>query len=88
MSDRNGQNDEAKWGFFWKNIGGLGRLMRLSLGAALLLAAREMKEDKNKSGLLQLTAAWLFVEGFFRWAPWRALLRHPSKHARLSHYPG
>jgi hypothetical protein len=52
MSDKHGQNDEAKWHFFWKNIDGLGRLMRLSLGIGLLVAAREMKEDKTKSGLL------------------------------------
>jgi hypothetical protein len=88
MSDKNGQNDEAKWHFFWKNIDGLGRLTRLSLGIALIIAAREMKEDKNKSGLLQVSAAWLLVEGFFRWAPWRAFLGHPSKRARLRHYPG
>jgi len=62
--------------------------MRLSLGIGLLIAAREEKEDKTKSGLLQVSAVWLFVEGFFRWAPWRALLRHPSKRARLMHYPG
>jgi hypothetical protein len=87
MSDKNGEKEEASWRFFWKNINGLGRLTRLSLGAALLLAAREMKEDKIKSGILVLTSVWLFVEGIFRWAPWKALLWHHSKRARLKHYP-
>ena len=87
LSGKSAQEKTSGWHFFWKNIDGLGRLMRLSLGVLLLAGAHTAEEDTIKYACV-LGAGWLFMEGLCRWAPWRALLRHPSKRARLSHYPG
>jgi hypothetical protein len=85
---RKGRKEKKKWKFLWKNVNGLGRLLRLGLGAALLYAASQMKDDQTTAGALGLFGIYLIVVGgLLRWCSLRALLKKPTKRARLRHYP-
>lgn len=79
---------ERKWRFYWKNIGGLGRLNRLVAGVASLAAAARL-QDENKGAALGLAVmgADLLFAALLGWCPARALLRRPTRRAYRRHYP-
>jgi carbon starvation protein CstA len=81
------RKEKKKWKFFWKNIGGLGRLNRMIAGIALIAAAALSREDKMKSAALAGTGAVFLVDAYLAWCSLRALLKKPSKRAYLRHYP-
>ena len=78
--------EKPEWKFFWKNVDGLGRINRMGAGAALLIAASQIK-DKQKAALLALPGAYMLTVGFLRWCSLRALLKKPTKRAFRRHYP-
>jgi len=81
------KKEKKKWKFFWKNIGGLGRLNRMIAGIALIAAAALSREDKMKSTALAGTGVVFLVDAYLAWCSLRALLKKPSKRAYLRHYP-
>jgi hypothetical protein len=82
------KKEKKKWKFFWKNVGGLGRLNRLVAGAAMLYGASKMKDDMQKSAALAAFGTYLIViGGLLGWCSLRALLHKPTRRARLRHYP-
>jgi hypothetical protein len=78
---------KEKWRFWWKNIGGLGRINRLLAGVALLGLAWVIQDDKKKSAFAALMAADMLIAALLKWCPARAFLKWPTKRARLRHYP-
>jgi Protein of unknown function (DUF2892) len=79
--------EKKKWKFFWKNVTGLGRLLRLGAGAALVYAGQQA-EDENQKMMMTGFGAYLIVfGGLLGWCSLRALLHKPTKRARLRHYP-
>ncbi|MBU1670357.1 MAG: DUF2892 domain-containing protein [Actinobacteria bacterium] len=85
---RKSRKEKKKWRFYWKNVNGLGRLLRIAAGAAFLYAASQMKDDQTTAGALGLFGIYLIVVGgLLRWCSLRALLHKPTKRAYLKHYP-
>lgn len=78
----------VKWRFFWKNVGGLGRLNRLAAGIAALALASQMKEDQKNAAALAAFGMYLaVVGGLLGWCSLRALLKRPTKRAFRRHFP-
>jgi hypothetical protein len=78
--------EKEEWHFFWKNIGGLGMLLRVLGGIALIMWARS-KEDDPKATAATVYGATMIFDGLCRWCPLRAVLRNPTKRAYRRHYP-
>jgi len=85
---RKSKPGKKKWKFFWKNVNGLGRLLRVGLGLAFIAgAAVTAEEDAKTARLLGAAGAYLVFVGMLRWCSLRALLKKPTKRAYLRHYP-
>lgn len=76
-----------KWKFLWKNLGCLGRLLRLGAGGALVYAGVNSEDDKQKKMMTGLGAYLIVFGGLLGWCSLRALLHKPTKRAYLRHYP-
>lgn len=76
-----------KWKFFWKNVGGLGRLNRLVAGVVFIFLAVRDKESGPNHLLLGFGLYLVIVGGLLRWCSLRAALKKPTKRAYLRHYP-
>lgn len=79
--------EKPKWKFFWKNVGGLGMLLRVGMGIALLAAAKMSSEDKKRAAVLGVLGLMEIKFGLLKWCPLRAIRKKPTKRAFLRHYP-
>lgn len=79
--------EKVEWKFFWKNVDGLGMLLRVGAGIAFLAAARMSKDDKKRASLLTVLGVMEVAFGLLKWCPLRALRGKPTKRAYLKHYP-
>lgn len=82
------KKEKKKWRFFWKNFAMGGRLIRLLAAGALFAVANTMKEDDElKAAVLAVWGGAFLFDALARWSPYRAILRWPTRKARLRHYP-
>ncbi len=82
------KKEKKKWRFFWKNFATVGRLIRLLAAGALFAVAYAMKEDDELKAIV--LAGWggaFLFDALAHWSPYRALLRWPTRKARLRHFP-
>lgn len=79
--------EKPKWKFFWKNVDGLGMLLRVGAGIALLAAAKMSSDDKKRASILGVLGLMEIKFGLLKWCPLRALRGKPTKRAFLKHYP-
>jgi hypothetical protein len=78
--------EKEEWKCCWKNIGGLGMLLRVLGGVALIMWARSNKEDP-KAKAASIYGVTMIIDGLCRWCPLRAIRRRPTKRAYHRHYP-
>ena len=82
------KKEKKKWRFFWKNFAMVGRLGRLLAAGALFAVAYAMKEDDElKAAVLAAWGGAFLFDALARWSPYRAMLKWPTRKARLRHYP-
>jgi len=80
------KKEKEEWRFFWKNIGGLGMILRVLGGIAIIMWARSNEEDPKAMAATAYGVSMIF-DGLCRWCPLRAVLRDPTKRAYRRHYP-
>lgn len=78
--------EEEKWRFFWKNINGLGMLIRVLGGIALIMWARS-NEEEPMAKAASAYGITMIIDGLLRWCPMRAVFKRPTKRAHRRHYP-
>ena len=78
--------EKEEWHFFWKNIDGLGMILRVLGGIAIIMWARSNEEDPKAMAATAYGVSMIF-DGLVRWCPLRAIFRNPSKRAYRRHYP-
>ena len=78
--------EKEEWHFFWKNIGGLGMILRVLGGIAIIMWARTNVEDP-KAKAASAYGAMMIFDGLLRWCSLRAILKRPTKSAYRRHYP-
>ncbi|MHB8895455.1 MAG: YgaP family membrane protein [Candidatus Geothermincolia bacterium] len=82
------KKEKQSWKFFWKNVGGLGRLNRLVAGIAMIYGATKIKDDTKKAAALAAFGTYLVViGGLLGWCSLRATFKKPTKRAYRRHYP-
>jgi|GEM_PF-808346 Protein of unknown function (DUF2892) len=87
MGKKKKEEEPVEWKFFWKNVGGLGMILRIAAGIAFLAAAKSSSENPTRAAALGLMGVFEIMAGLCRWCPLRALRRKPTKRALKRHYP-
>jgi hypothetical protein len=80
------EEEEVEWKPYWKNIDGLGMILRVLSGIAIIMWANSNKENP-KAKVAATYGVSMIIDGLVRWCPMRAIFRHPTKRAYRRHYP-